>query len=521
MILGTALFLASTGNFGFFRATLAYYPAGEEWPGLVSLFGVLTCCLFLALRILCFGRLTKPVLAFALLSAAPVNYFTNSFGIVMDHNMILNVINTDPREVRDLLNSKLAAYVFFLGLIPSLFVWKVELLPASGKQKFLSYGKGIVLSLLFTGILAAPFGKFYASFLREHKELRTYINPLYLYYSTGKYAASFMSSATGKLASLGLDSLVSASDHDRDLVILVVGETARADHFSLNGYKRKTNPMLEQLDVISFSAMSSCGTSTAVSVPCMFSPFGRDGFSDSKAKSNENLLDLLAHTKRVNVLWRDNNSDSKGVAVRAAYQDFRDPKLNSECDEECRDPGMLKGLQEYIDAHPEGDFLIVLHQMGNHGPAYYKRYPKDFETFKPACHDKQLERCTQEEIVNAYDNAVLYTDFFLARTIDFLKGNSGRFETAMFYVSDHGESLGERGLYLHGLPYLIAPEEQKRVASVVWLGEEMKKDLNYGEIKAKASQPISHDNVFHSVLGLFEIESSVYRKELDIFSRKE
>jgi lipid A ethanolaminephosphotransferase len=245
----------------------------------------------------------------------------------------------------------------------------------------------------------------------------------------------------------------------------------------------------------------------------MFSIYPREECSEQKAVATENLLDVLRHAG-THVLWRDNNSDSKGVALRVPYQDFRQPGVNTVCDGECRDEGMLVGLQEYIDAQKEGDIVIVLHQMGNHGPAYYKRYPPEFERFSPVCATNQLNDCTQEEVVNAYDNAILYTDAFLAKVIALLKKNDPRFETAMIYIGDHGESLGEYGVYLHGLPYAMAPDNQKHVASIFWFGDNFR--INKQAIRAKAPERLSHDNLFHSVLGLLEIETAVYNPKLDI-----
>ena len=219
----------------------------------------------------------------------------------------------------------------------------------------------------------------------------------------------------------------------------------------------------------------------------------------------------------MSILWRDNNSDSKGVAVRGAYEDFRSPRVNPVCDEvECRDEGMLHGLQAYIDQQ-KGDILIVLHQMGNHGPAYYKRYPKAFEHFTPVCKTNDLGSCSSEEINNAYDNVIRYTDYFLAKVIELLKQNDHRFETAMLYVSDHGESLGEYGVYLHGMPYALAPDAQKHVPAIMWIGQHMKRDLRLDNMDERRLRRWSHDNIFSTLLGLFEIESEVYDPSKDLF----
>jgi len=312
-----------------------------------------------------------------------------------------------------------------------------------------------------------------------------------------------------------MDAKIPATDTDRELIILVVGEAARADRFSLNSYAKETNPLLKKEGVINFPNMYSCDTSTATSVPCMFSIFGREQYSDKKTKTTENLLDVLRHAG-IHILWRDNNSDSKGVALNVTYENFKDPKNNPVCDVECRDEGMLSGLQEYISRQKTGDILIVLHQMGNHGPAYYKRYPESFERFKPVCKTSQLEKCTHEEISNAYDNAILYTDYFLSKVIGLLKNNDKQFETAMVYMSDHGESLGESGLYLHGLPYFMAPDAQKHIGAVMWFGEGF--HLDKQALRDKSTKAYSHDHLFHTILGLMEVKTSAYDKQKDIIN---
>lgn len=319
-----------------------------------------------------------------------------------------------------------------------------------------------------------------------------------------------------KVEPMGLDAKVSKEDHARDLVILVLGETARSDRFSINGYNKKTNPLLEKEDVISFKKFYSCGTSTAESLPCMFSNLGHDNYKRSEALAKENILDVLTHSGDIKILWRDNNSDSKGVATRIEYEDFRLSSNNTICDEECRDIGMLNGLQSFVDTTKTKDILIVLHQMGSHGPAYYKRVPKPFDKFKPGCMTNELKNCSLEQINNSYDNTILYTDYFLSEVIKFLKHNSTKFETAMFYVSDHGESLGENGLYLHSLPYFIAPIEQKNVPAIFWISPKLKKEINFSNLKYKSHNTYNHDYIFNTLLGFFEVKTKLYNPKLDL-----
>lgn len=200
-------------------------------------------------------------------------------------------------------------------------------------------------------------------------------------------------------------------------MVFVVGETVRADHIGLNGYARNTTPLLsKQSDIYSFKDASSCGTSTAYSVPCMFSYANRKTYDPDSASYNENVLDTL-HKQGVNVVWRDNNSSAKGVADRVTFEDYKTAALNPDCDIECRDIGMLDGFDKLVKSgssqkETPKDTLILLHQMGNHGPAYFKRYPKDFAEYQPVCMTNELSKCDNQSVINGYDNAIRYTDYF-------------------------------------------------------------------------------------------------------------
>jgi lipid A ethanolaminephosphotransferase len=219
----------------------------------------------------------------------------------------------------------------------------------------------------------------------------------------------------------------------------------------------------------------------------------------------------------VKVLWRDNQSGCKGVCDGLPQEQLE----HSLCPEfECLDEQLLDGMDTLLrDA--KGNMLLVLHQLGSHGPAYYRRYPASFERFKPACQTDDLRTCSQNEIVNAYDNSLLYTDFFLGRLIDFLERAQKTHDTAMLYVSDHGESLGEGGLYLHGMPYAIAPDEQTRVPFVLWMSQAFRTGFGVDEacLRNEAGRRnASHDQLFHSLLGIFGVGTTVYKRELDLFA---
>jgi len=515
LIIAVSAYLMVGGNATFIKRVLDSYPLnGGILLPLASLGLVFGGITVLLLAPLCFGRLTRPVLIAVLLLSSAAAYFMDTYGIVISDDMLRNAALTSTSEAFELVTAKLIAYVAVLGVLPSIIVAKIGLRATAGRGEIFARLRLFGGSLLLVVATILAFGGFYASFLRNHKELRQHANPSYYLYSAAKFAAQSMGSgAAGPMRQVGADAAIPAGDTTRDLVIMVVGETARADRFSLNGYGRETNPRLQRLNVINLTDFRACGTSTAVSVPCMFLSEGETKGAQT-IRREENVLDVLRHGG-VNVLWLDNNSDSKGVAERVDYRDFKNPANNPVCDSECRDEGMLAVLQEYINSHPHGDILVVLHQMGSHGPAYHRRYPPAFEKFRPACKESDLRLCTREEIGNAYDNTILYTDHFLAGAIELLRRNDAQFDTALFYVSDHGESLGENGIYLHGLPKAIAPEAQLRVPAILWFGSGFHQ-ADPQVLRRNSGLRFSHDNVFHTLLGLFEIESAAYNPAKDL-----
>ena len=256
----------------------------------------------------------------------------------------------------------------------------------------------------------------------------------------------------------------------------------------------------------------------------MFSNFGRQAY-DARSANYQGLLDVSQHAGLA-VLWLDNQSGCKGVCDRVPHADTSQLNIPGLCDGgECLDEMMLQGLDEPIAALPAErrarGVVVVMHQMGSHGPAYYKRSPPAFKKFLPECSDNALQSCEREALVNAYDNSIAYTDHVLASAIQWLKDREDRSAPALLYLSDHGESLGENNLYLHGMPYAIAPDVQKRVPWITWLSPafEQRSRVATACLKQQLDAPISHDNYFHSVLGLLDVRTGVYRPALDIYAR--
>jgi lipid A ethanolaminephosphotransferase len=523
LVIATAVFLALFDNQAFFQAAFkvadqsSFTGIGFKCALVVALIALFTALLSVFANKVLF----KPLVMVILVTAAVISFFMDTYGVIVDTSMIQNLFETDVSEVLELISVKLLVHIVFWGVLPTLLIYHTNI-------HYHPFLKELSVRVLVFALALVVFGGAVFSNYKElsfvdrnNKHLRYLINPNHAVYALIKYLKRSAHPAVTNVEALGFDAKQTASWQARgkkSLLVLVVGETARAQNFSLNGYRQLTNPELSQEDIINYPNTTSCGTATAASVPCMFSQFGRADYDETKAEKSENLLDVLKHAG-ISVFWRDNNSGCKGVCNRTPTEAMEKLKIPDVCNsEECYDEVLLYGLQAMVDKLPN-DSVIVMHQKGSHGPAYYKRYPSKFRVFAPECATNQVQDCPQAQIVNAYDNTILYTDHFLTQVIHFLQQNSVNYHTAMLYMSDHGESLGENGIYLHGLPYMLAPDEQKHIPFILWLskGYADKFGIDKGCLKQNSDAAYSHDNLFHSVLGLMSVQTSVYNKSYDIF----
>lgn len=520
VLLACSLFWAALANRPFFRAALEGHGGTLADAGFaLSLFAALVALHFVLVTLLTPRRLLKPVLALVIVATAFAAHFMDHLGVVLDPSMVRNVLRTDIHEARELLAWSMLAPLLLLGALPlALLAW-VRVEPRPLRRSLLRRGGAVLAGLLvLVGAVLLQYQPL-ASLMRNHKEARYLITPANVAWSLLSVAGFDARAAAGPRQPIGTDARPGPRMAARTrplVVVLVVGETARAANWGLAGYARPTTPQLAQQPVLAFNDTTACGTNTETSVPCMFAPVGRRAYDEARIRGSESLLHLLARAG-VGVQWRDNQSGCKGVCDGLPYENVREiaPAL---CDSEhCLDEGLLAGLPAWL-AGARGTRLLVLHQLGNHGPSYFRRYPPAFERFTPACHDDDLRRCTQQEIVNAYDNALLYTDHLLARLIGQLEDSADRVDSALVYVSDHGESLGERGLYLHGIPYAIAPDVQKQVPMVWWLsrGFATAAGLDEACLRRRTAAPAAHDHLFHSLLSLLDVQTSLHEAPWDL-----
>lgn len=494
--------------------------SGHLWQ-----FAVLLVALFFlevaVLSIFSSRFIVKPAMALMLILASVTSYYMDNLGVIFDRDMIQNVMTTTFNESKHLVTFNFVVTVVIWGILPSIVVFWVRLRPIRFWKATLINIAVFCLSFALTvGLLLTSY-KSYASIFREHKEFMGSHQPGAALSGTIRYAKRMLEAKNVVAMPVGRDAIKGpdmAGAVKPVLTLIVVGETARAVNFSLNGYDRDTNRYLAQKDIVNFTDVSSCGTATAVSLPCMFSKFDRGTYSYAKGIGHENLLDVLSHAG-VKVEWWDNNTGHKKVADRILFHSLAQSKDPDLCASgECVDGIFLDQLKGFAETITE-DTVLVLHLIGSHGPTYYLRYPKAFEAFKPACRTAEFKNCTAQEITNSYDNTLLYTDFVLSQMMDTLKGQQGLL-TSLVYISDHGESLGENGLYLHGAPYFMAPETQTKVPMVLWMSPSYRKQFRIDQscLEGISNDTISHANLFHSVLGLLDVRVGVRDDKLDLFS---
>jgi lipid A ethanolaminephosphotransferase len=503
--------------------------AGREWSDpanwlfITAVFVALVALHFVLISALSNRWTVRPLLTLIIIASAAAAYFMRTYAVMLDPTMIRNILETDRHEAGDLMSWSMTGSVLLWSVVPVVFVWWVRIGHRPWLRSFFLRTAQMAGALVVAVLAVLLVSRDLTSMMRNQRELRYLITPgNYIYGLVGDLAKGARD-ANKVREPVGTDAHVihvALAPKKPRVFVLVVGETVRAANFSLMGtYARPTTPELSRLDVLAFRNVTSCGTSTEVSLPCMFSQWGREDYDERRIRNSEGLLDVLARAG-YKVKWIDNQSGCKGVCRGAGVEYLKiDPKTFPDlCTAgECHDGVLVRQLQSEL-TRVGRDTVFVLHMMGNHGPAYFARYPADFRRFTPDCATAQLRECTREQVVNAYDNAVLYTDHVLAGVVGTL-ARSAAFDAAMLYVSDHGESLGENGLYLHGLPYSIAPSTQTHVPMVSWISPGFSTAVGASRtcLRAKTDEPLSHDNLFHSVLGLLDVHTSVYKPERDLF----
>ena len=510
--IGAYIFLWSAANAAIFQWRLYQVAAASQLSldthavlALVTLFTlqlvisitVLGCTALVSIRIM------KVLCAVFTICNSLALYFIVQYNTILDSTMIGNVVNTNIREASDFIHPKIIIYLTVLGILPAMFFWRIRISPSPRLWRVAF----VALSIILGSVWLYGNASSWLWIDKNAKRLGGLVLPWSYVFNTIRYFRheTDRNRTTKLLPALSIDA------NRGSIFVLVIGESARAQNFSLYGYPRPTNPLLKTQGVTALPGAQSCATYTTASLRCMLSANGAQGMNGN----DETLPSYLAR-HGIEVIWRTNNFGEPPLKV-TSYETAE--TIRKTCAVNCSrlayDEVLLQGLEDRLKhADPKTKTLVILHQSGSHGPQYYTKYPSEFEVFKPACHSVELQNCTKDELVNAYDNTIVYTDYFLSKLIEMLKAVDGR-ESVMLYMSDHGESLGESGLYLHGVPISIAPQNQFVVPLVVWMSDQF---LRRGRGVNKSFRPkLSHDVVFHSVLGAMDLTSPSYLPEQDLF----
>lgn len=463
---------------------------------LIALFMIISLLLFIAAVIS--QDLLKPVTVFIVIGNSIALYFILTYHVILDKTMMGNVFNTNASEALSFFHPKLFLFFILLGILPALFLFRIRIQKIK-RPRLIAYE----LLVLVTGFTLLYLNSTTWLWIDKHaKQLGGRMMPAAYVVNAIRYQVEQLERSREQI----LLPSATVTDNGKMIVVLVIGESARSNNFSLLGYTRNTNPNLERLKVIALNGTSAT-TYTTASIHSMFS------YTGSTSDDYEPLPNYLQR-QGVDVIWRTNNWGEPKLNVESFE---KDGELRKSCEgEHCEfDEVLLTNLSERINASTKEKIFIVLHTYGSHGPLYYKQYPKEFERFKPVCKTVDLNKCTRQELVNAYDNTVIYTDYFISRVIELLQ-QFRQVPSLMIYASDHGESLGEYGLYLHGTPYAIAPDVQKKVPFIFWASDSYIKKRGSDLLAIKQQHAYNHTNIFHTIMGAFDLDSSVYNKDLDI-----
>ncbi|POY44019.1 phosphoethanolamine transferase [Avibacterium gallinarum] len=518
-----ALYFTLVLNIAFYKKVWALHP----FAGQPEDYFLLTVPIFIfftlnaVFQLFALPILHKVIIPLLLIISAAIGYQALFYDVHFTTDMLENVLQTTPAESVRMLTWQYLAWIAFFGMLPAILyiIVKVDY-RTWWKELGLRVGLIALSGVVIWGI-AKGFYQDYAAFVRNNKPVVSLLVPSN-FISAGVNKVKRVREANRPYEQIGLDAQQAKPDEYRHFTVIVVGETTRAQNWGLNGYARQTTPKLAARgkDIINFTDVSSCGTSTAISVPCMFSYLTQAQYNGGKAQKMDNLLDVLQRAD-VNIFWLDNNSDCKGVCLRVPNE-VTNMKTPEYCtDGECLDEILLKDFDKILN-ESQKDTVLILHTIGSHGPTYYERYTPEFKKFVPTCDTNEIQTCSNEQLVNTYDNGILYIDNFLDQVIQKLEHRDD-LESAVYYVSDHGESLGEDGIYLHGTPYAIAPDYQIKVPMFFWFSKTWQQnegvDLDCLRHNASA-QHYSHDNLFSTVIGMMDmnLKTDVYQKDLDILA---
>ena len=458
------------------------------------------------------GRVLLAILS--LINATAV-YFIITYSVMIDATTIENVFNTRYSEASGFFSWSLWLFIIVFGVLPAL--WCLLQPVVIGKAKKLGIYCGSSLAIV---LVVALMNFSQTLWISQHDtELGGLLQPWSYLVNTGR-VISFQQDEQAEEIKLPDGSI---TDNEKTVVVLVIGESARKANFQLYGYKRDTNPLLSKRKDLKVYEATSCATYTTAGSKAILEPQNSDDLYE--------LLPNYAFRTGVDVAWRTTNWGEPPIHID---EYLTDTELAEQYPDENKnyDGILFAGLRQRIESSKKNKVLIVLHTSTSHGPKYADKYPKEFEVYKPVARNVEEGEKNIGMLVNAYDNTIRYTDFLLDSLINTLHSMTD-WHSAMIFISDHGESLGENKMFMHGLPMKLAPKVQYEIPFLVWISDNFR-DYKSTPSEHSAMMPDSSKKeegelpavleqhyIFHSVLNLLSIDSPAYNKDYDIFEARQ
>nr|WP_288282204.1 sulfatase-like hydrolase/transferase [uncultured Prevotella sp.] len=469
-------------------------PLGVVWL-MVSLVVIMLVLNFMMtyLTMFCLRIVGRMIMAILSVINATAVYFILTYNVIIDSTTIENVFNTRYSEASGFFSWSLWLFIFVFGILPALFCLFQSVV--IGKIKKLGIYCGSSLAVV---LVVALLNINQTLFISQHDtELGGLLQPWSYIVNTCRVFSSMHDKQAEEIKLP--DGKI--TDEEKVAVVLVIGESARKANFQLYGYQRETNPLLTKQKELKVFKANSCATYTTAGTKAILEP-----------KDCGDLYELLpnyAFRTGVDVSWRTSNWGEPPIHIDEYLTDSELADKYPDVDRQY-DGLLYAGLRQRIESSPKNKVLVILHTSTSHGPQYVNKYPKEFETYKPVAMNVEEGEKNVGMLVNAYDNTIRYTDYLLNGLIDTLRTVKDR-KCAMIFISDHGESLGENKMFMHGLPMRLAPKEQYEIPFLVWTSK------NYRSYKSNLPAVLEQHFIFHSVLNLLSIESPAYNEEFDIF----
>lgn len=425
-------------------------------------------------------------------------------GIEVNKQIIKNTMDTNINESMELLGLQFTIYfILVLVFLWGIYRWSISSLGRVDLKRYLMTIFILVSVFFIITKIDEP------RFKNIIKKDTSKVMPLGIFPALEKYLRT--KSREEKIVKKNISNNFKHTKKSDDplISVLVIGESARADRFSINGYHKNTTPLLSNIqELISFKDTSSCDTSTLSSVPCLLL---RVGYKEFKFPVKENSFVQVFNDKGFDTIWLTLQKEAN--TIHTFCEEARECIDFSSME---YDMDVLEKFKNIITSATK-DTLIIIHTMGSHLD-YNKRVPLEYQKFQPVCTGFR-ENC-EDSLDNSYDNTIYYTDMLLSNMITELEDKNA----FLFYTSDHGESLGEKYLgfmkrFGHASPYDVAPKAQTNVPFIVWFSNHYRNE-NPEVINIDKEQHISHDFIFSSMLGCSGFEGEYIDKKLNLCQEK-